>query len=178
MREQRQDHSQISLAAIWITNSEKARRTAYEALRASGFRVCEEWVWVKITTDGRPTSPLDGLWRRPYEILVIGRNETSLGLHVDGDDGVNSSLLGIDPSCTARRVLAAVPDLHSRKPHLRAVFEEVFFRASSCEQAVEPYSALEVFARNVTAGWWACGNEVLKFNARECWTEGEEDLTH
>lgn len=183
---QSQSQSEVSLAGIWITNSEKARRTAYQALRASRFRVCEEWVWVKITADGRPVSRLDGLWRRPYEILVIGRREESLSLSLDldldgggggdddGSDRPEIDLLGIDPSCITRRVLAAVPDLHSRKPNLRAVFEEVFFRDSSRGRAVESYSALEVFARNLTAGWWACGNEVLKFNARECWTEGEE----
>lgn len=165
--DKQQYHSQVSLAAIWITNSEKARRTAYDALTTTGFRICEEWIWVKITAGGQPISPLDGLWRRPYEILVIGRK----GSVVHGSQSQATDLLGIDPSRIKRRVIAAVPDLHSRKPNLKAVFEEIFFRSSSAEQVVDSYSALEVFARNLTAGWWACGNEVLKFNARECWIE-------
>ena len=33
------------------------------------------------------------------------------------------------------------------------------------------YEALEVFARNSTAGWWGWGNEVLKFQGREHWID-------
>lgn len=170
-----QTQSQESLAAIWITNAEKSRRTAYEALTSTGFRICEEWVWIKTTADGQPISPLDGLWRKPYEILVIGRKDRTAVVA----DGFHESLspendlLGIDPASVKRRVIAAVPDLHSRKPNLKAVFENVFFQSHLLGQAVESYSALEVFARGLTAGWWACGNEVLKFNARECWVEDE-----
>lgn len=165
---------QRSLAAIWITNSEKARRTAYEALISSGFRICEEWVWIKITANGEPIGRLDGLWRRPYEILVIGqRHEGSVGDHHQAQ--AQKDVLDMDPSRIKRRVIAGVPDLHSRKPNLKALFEDVFFTPSSslAEHNVESYSALEVFARNLTAGWWACGNEVLKFNSREYWVEDE-----
>lgn len=167
---EQQPQSQASLAAIWITNSEKVRRTACEALTTTGFQICEEWVWVKVTTNGQPISPLDGLWRRPYEILVIGRRGSPAHAGETAQSR-KTDLLGIDPAGIKRRVIAAVPDLHSRKPNLKALFEEIFFRSSSVEQAVDSYSALEVFARNLTAGWWACGNEVLKFNARECWIE-------
>lgn len=154
--------SEISIAAIWITNSEKSRQTAYEALNSSGFAIHEEWIWIKTTVDGQPISPVDGLWRKPYEILVIGRRtpaaaSTSHASHETGSQHLPK-----------RRVIAAVPDVHSRKPNLKAVFERVFFTP---ESSVESYAALEVFARNLTAGWWACGNEVLKFNARECWVE-------
>jgi N6-adenosine-specific RNA methylase IME4 len=149
--------SRQSLAAIWVTNSERSRKAAYDSLRSAGFRICEEWIWIKTTTDGQPISTLDGLWRRPYEILIIG-NEV--------EDMVNTT--------TTRRVIAAVPDLHSRKPNLKSVFEEVFFTSDSSDKynyIIVPYSALEVFARNLTAGWWACGDEAIKFNASQCWTD-------
>jgi N6-adenosine-specific RNA methylase IME4 len=161
-----QIQSEQSIAAIWITNAEKSRRAAYEALTGSGFRIHEEWVWIKTTWDGEPISALDGLWRKPYEILVVGikdgvqGNASPLTL---GDD-----LTRLSEAVTTRRVIAAVPDLHSRKPNLKAIFEEVFFTSSGC---VRSYSALEVFARNLTAGWWGVGNEVLRFNARECWVD-------
>jgi N6-adenosine-specific RNA methylase IME4 len=74
----------------------------------------------------------------------------------------------VSEAIATRRVIAAVPDLHSRKPNLKSIFEKVFFSNESSQQS---YTALEVFARNLTAGWWACGNEVLKFNARECWVD-------
>ncbi len=38
------------------------------------------------------------------------------------------------------------------------------------------YQALEIFARNLTAGWWSCGDEVLKFNWEGCWTEGLKSM--
>ncbi|KAH8434816.1 MT-A70 family [Aspergillus melleus] len=139
-----------SIAAIWITNSSKARRTAYEALRGAGLSVCEEWAWIKVTTSGETVTPVDGLWRKPYEILIIGEKKM----------GGNQRR---DP---VRRVIAAVPDVHSRKPNLKEIFERLFFSGAG-----HSYAALEVFARNLTAGWWACGDEVLKFNAQEWWTE-------
>jgi len=64
-----------------------------------------------------------------------------------------------------RRVLVGVPDLHSRKPNLKSIFEQVMKK--------EKYEALEVFARNLTAGWWGWGDEVLKFQSEEYWIEGE-----
>ncbi|KAJ5779216.1 hypothetical protein N7457_006936 [Penicillium paradoxum] len=164
-----QIQSQQSIAAIWITNAEKSRRAAYEALRGAGFCVSEEWVWVKTTWDGRPISELDGLWRKPYEILVIGCKD---GHHVERDDDSplsQADLTRMSEAITTRRVIAAVPDLHSRKPNLKAIFEQVFFTSGHTQS----YSALEVFARNLTAGWWAAGNEVLRFNARECWVDSE-----
>ncbi|KAJ5476154.1 hypothetical protein N7475_001883 [Penicillium sp. IBT 31633x] len=168
-----QIQSEQSIAAIWITNAEKSRRAAYEALSGAGFCICEEWIWIKTTCDGQPISALDGLWRKPYEILVIGRKD---GHRVEGDDESPlpqmDDLTRISEAITTRRVIAAVPDLHSRKPNLKAIFEKVFFVSSGYTQS---YSALEVFARNLTAGWWAAGNEVLRFNARDCWIDPENE---
>ncbi|KAJ5585445.1 uncharacterized protein N7459_005245 [Penicillium hispanicum] len=165
-----QTQCQESLAAIWITNAEKSRRAAYEALLGSGFRICEEWIWIKTTTDGQPVSLLNGLWRKPYELLVIGRKDQVPSSHEPRPH--RPDLLGVDAASITRRVLAAVPDLHSRKPNLKAVFEQLFFTPRSSVPV--SYSALEVFARNLTAGWWSCGNEVLKFNARGCWVDSCE----
>jgi N6-adenosine-specific RNA methylase IME4 len=64
------------------------------------------------------------------------------------------------------KVIVSVPDVHSRKPNLRGLFEGLL---------PERYEALEVFARNLTAGWWAWGDEVLLFQRRECWVDGDED---
>ena len=104
---------------------------------------------------------MDGIWRKPYEILVIGRKPANMAdAPVDG---------------ITRRVIAAVPDVHSRKPNLRELFERLFFASPSPSPSGGstgmPYSALEVFARNLTAGWWACGDEVLRFNANDWWIQ-------
>lgn len=140
-----------SLGAIWTTNSEKVRRAAYRALESAGLHVFEEWVLIKTTGHGELITPIDALWRKPYEILIIGIN--SCKVHGRGQQQIT------------RRAIVAVPDVHSRKPNLREVFERVFL--GRCRDG---YSALEVFARNLTAGWWACGDEVVKFNSDEWWT--------
>lgn len=161
-----QSSTQQAIAAIWITNAEKSRKAAYQALIGSGFRVCEEWIWVKTTLDGQPISALDGIWRKPYEILIVGCRKESVdipNLHLD-------DLTPISEAVTTRRVIAAVPDLHSRKPNLKGIFERIFFEPGRPQS----YSALEVFARNLTAGWWAAGNEVLRFNSHECWVDPSE----
>ncbi|KAJ5142157.1 hypothetical protein N7526_003152 [Penicillium atrosanguineum] len=166
----RYPQSQLSLAGIWTTNSEKSRQTAYDSLTSTGFTVVEEWIWIKITANGDPVSPVNGLWRKPYEILVIGRREP-VSVTVPEPEIPFSSCKSLepDPCVPKRRFIAAVPDLHSRKPNLKGLFERLFFARDG---SVQQYTALEVFARNLTAGWCAAGNEVIKFNARECWVEG------
>ncbi|KAE8146316.1 MT-A70-domain-containing protein [Aspergillus avenaceus] len=154
-----------SIAAIWITNSAKARRMAYDAIHGAGLSVCEEWVWVKTTTHGDPIMPLDGLWRKPYEVLILGMRK-----------GTRRETGSSDNGSITRRVIAAVPDVHSRKPNLREIFENIFFSESSGSARSESYtgySALEVFARNLTAGWWALGNEAWKFNLEHWWVQEE-----
>lgn len=161
-------HTAPSIAAIWTTNSSKARTAAHSALAGAGLTVVEEWIWLKITTEGEPVSPVDALWRKPYEVLVIGRAVSGVGSSVSGD-GCGSALQD-DDTAIKRRVIAAVPDVHSRKPNLRELFERVFF--AGCE-----YVAMEVFARHLTAGWWACGDEVVRFNEDVWWcVDGFEGL--
>jgi N6-adenosine-specific RNA methylase IME4 len=112
-----------------------------------GVHLVEEWIWLKVTSAGEPISELGSMWRKPYEILLVGRR----GAFPDGD--------------VKRRVLVGVPDLHSRKPNLKSIFEQVMKK--------EKYEALEIFARNLTSGWWAWGNEVLKFQSDECWIDAD-----
>ena len=187
--------SRQSIAAIWVTNSERSRMAAHDSLHAAGLLVQEEWIWVKTTTVGEPVMPLESLWRKPYEILVIGQKEES-----------PAKLR--DESKTRKRLIAAVPDIHSRKPNLKEVIEKVFFSRpvngdDTCNngdqnidlsdrnrdtqrlidarteipckanRAVIEYTAMEVFARNLTAGWYACGDEALKFNSDEWWSVDE-----
>ncbi|RMJ21314.1 MT-A70 family [Aspergillus sp. HF37] len=119
-------HRRPGIAAIWVTNAEKSRKAAYNALQSAGLGLCavEEWVWVKTTTEGEPVSPVDALWRKPYEMLVIGRKQHADRADPDGAGGANANTI-------IRRVIAAVPDVHSRKPNLRDVFERVFFSSPS-----------------------------------------------
>ena len=130
-----------ALVGCWITNRASIRDTVLQAFQAWDMQPVEEWAWLKITVAGLPVTHLDGLWRKPYEVLLIGRK------HCEEAQWSNSDV--------QRRVIVAVPDLHSRKPHLKSLIEPFL--------PVE-YRALEVFARNLTAEWCSWGDEVLKYN--------------
>jgi N6-adenosine-specific RNA methylase IME4 len=137
-----------ALVGVWVTNKPAFREMVLGEgglFEEWGVQLVEEWIWLKVTSTGEPTSELGSMWRKPYEILLVGKK----GVSGAGD--------------LKRRVLVGVPDLHSRKPNLKVLFEQVMKK--------DKYEALEVFARNLTTGWWAWGNEVLKFQSDEYWTE-------
>lgn len=110
----------------------------------------EEWIWIKTTVHGEPATELDSLWRKPYEVLLLGRAPAdALGVAEHAEN-------------PKRRVIAAVPDLHSRKPCLKGFVEEYVPDPHN-------YRALEVFARYLVAGWWSWGDEVFKYNWEGYW---------
>ncbi|EXJ94325.1 hypothetical protein A1O1_02719 [Capronia coronata CBS 617.96] len=128
--------------AVWITNKVSVRKDVIDAVGLLNLHLHEEWVWIKTTARGVPVTVLDGVWRRPYEILLLFQE---------------------DRVCKVprRRVIAAVPDVHSRKPSLKALLDELL---------PGEYHALELFARSLTAGWWSWGDEVLKFQHESQWS--------
>ncbi|KAF2766299.1 MT-A70-domain-containing protein [Teratosphaeria nubilosa] len=141
------------LVGMWITNKPAVRDVVLGSsgiFSQWGLSLTEEWIWLKTTMHGEPVTQLDGLWRRPYEVLLLGRKQSE-----------PSASTG-DSSDVVRRVILAVPDLHSRKPCLKSLIEEKMADASS-------YKALEVFARHLVAGWWSWGNECIKFNWEGYW---------
>ena len=79
--------------------------------------------------------------------------------------GRRGAKIGEERGEVKRRVIVGVPDLHSRKPNLKVLFEHLLGKRE------REFEALEIFARNPTAGWWSWGNEVLKFLMEEYWTE-------
>ena len=139
-----------ALVACWITNSTIVRAAALEAFQAWGVQLIEEWAWLKTTVDGLPVTPVDGIWRKPYEVLLLGRKE--------------SDETQVSDVKVRRKVLVAVPDLHSRKPHLKTLIEPFL---------PQSYRALEIFARTLTADWWSWGEEVLKYNWDGHWYNNE-----
>lgn len=132
------------------------RETALDLFAAWGLTLIEEWAWLKVTRNGDSMCSLDGTWRKPYEILLLGCRDAVVHKVSAQPDA--------DISGTRRRVIAAVPDLHSRKPNLKELLERLFFGEG------KSYRAVELFARNLTAGWWAWGDEVLKYNDTETWS--------
>ena len=139
--------SPAGITAVWITNKRAIRQAVLRSLRKMGLGLYEEWIWLKVTSYGEPVTDLDGLWRKPYEVLLLFRQQVA----VYG----GQSYLPEYPE-VKRRVVIAVPDIHSKKPCLKELLKPPL--------VPEEYTALEIFARNLTAGWWSWGNEVLKFN--------------
>ena len=142
-----------SLVGCWITNKPSVRDIAMKAFENWDVSLIQEWAWLKTTVHGHPMSRINGLWRKPYEILLLGRKRSA---ERDKTIGVGD--------CVQRRVIVAVPDLHSRKPNLKELLESMMPNPLS-------YRALEIFPRNLTAGWWSWGDEVLKFNWEGNWSK-------
>ncbi|PHH59270.1 hypothetical protein CDD81_3506 [Ophiocordyceps australis] len=134
------------LVAVWITNKHDipSLLTSDDGVFAAwGLELVIEWTWLKITSTGHPLLDLDSLWRKPWERLFIAKRRSFS-----------------TPSLLKSKIIMAVPDEHSRKPNLRAMFHDVLGTE---------YQGLEVFARNLTAGWWSWGSEVLRFQHAHYW---------
>ena len=144
------------LVGCWVTNKPIVIKAAKNCFEAWNVQLVEEWVWIKTTASGEPVYEVEGLWRKPYEVLLLGRKAmpTEVSAPVDGSIAKDIS----------RRLIAGVPDLHSRKPCLKELIEPMM-------QNRRDYRAMEIFARNMTTGWIAYGDEALKFNWEGHWTE-------
>ncbi|TGO56190.1 hypothetical protein BCON_0081g00330 [Botryotinia convoluta] len=185
---------------IWITNKPAFRSMILDEggmFNHWGLELVEEWIWLKVTSSGEPMCEISGTWRKPWEILLVGRKkgerESAGGGDLEVKKSVGNEELNIEkgddlegsnqhsPSPTSsqfensnltikRRIIIGVPDLHSRKPNLRFLFGQLL--------GLQEYRGLEIFARNLMAGWWGWGNEVLKFQDDGAWVveEGCDDV--
>ncbi|MCJ1409325.1 hypothetical protein MMC19_003404 [Ptychographa xylographoides] len=144
------------LVACWITNKLDARKAALSCFRTWNVELVEEWIWIKTTVKGDPVYDVNGLWRKPYEVLLVGRKSKRQTQQSLGSSPVNSTVE------VPRKLIVGVSDLHSRKPCLKDMIEPMM-------RDPRKYRALELFARNMTAGWLAWGDEALKFNWSGHW---------
>ncbi|KAG8527438.1 uncharacterized protein KY384_007590 [Bacidia gigantensis] len=149
------------LVACWNTNKESVGNETLNLFAAWGLELIEEWAWLKVTINGQPVIDLSGFWRKPYELLLIGRRPLEAGHETRQGLRENNNVV--------KRVVAAVPDLHSRKPNLKGVLRQTLL------ENVSEYRALEIFARNLTADWWAWGDETLKYNNSHAWSQTSQD---
>ncbi|KYK59217.1 hypothetical protein DCS_00347 [Drechmeria coniospora] len=139
------------LVAVWITNKPGIPDllTGPSGVFASwGLDLAAEWIWVKVTASGEPLYDVDSQWRKPWEKLLVAKRR-----------GVRA------PAPLRSMVIVAAPDVHSRKPNLRGLFRHVLGKDGV---------GLEVFARNLTAGWWSWGDDVFRFQHESHWQPPEE----
>ncbi|KAI1095853.1 MT-A70 family [Rostrohypoxylon terebratum] len=136
------------LVAVWITNKAAITNLLLSSsgiFSEWGVELIGEWIWLKITNSGDPVVDIESQWRKPWERLLLGRKRGAT-----------------ERAPIPTKVILGVPDVHSRKPSLRSLFQNIM---------PENYSGLEVFARSLTAGWWSWGDEVLYFQQRHHWLE-------
>jgi N6-adenosine-specific RNA methylase IME4 len=140
--------------AVWVTNNQ----AFVDLLRCPGgifdrwgVNLVQESIWLKIAANGEPVFAVNSTWRKPWERLLIARPKRSQ-----------------DRRLPFPEIMVAVPDVHSRKPNLRFLFGECGLP--------DVHGGLEVFARNLTAGWWSWGSEVLLFQTPEHWVNDGEDV--
>lgn len=142
---------------IWVTNKRKFHDfVKSELFPLNKISLLCEWHWVKLTNTLEPVFPFDSNHKRPYETLLVGKrcktndqpNVTEGGIKSFGDiakaDRSNSIVFCSVP-CT----------VHSHKPPLDKLIRDYLLLDNP-----EP-KCLELFARNLTAGWTSWGNEVL-----------------
>ncbi|KAG8425041.1 hypothetical protein J3458_001784 [Metarhizium acridum] len=137
------------LVAVWITNKASIPEllTSPTGVFASwGVELVAEWTWLKITATGEPLYDVGSVWRKPWEKILIAK---PIGAPA--------------PPGLKAKVIVAAPDVHSRKPNLRLLFQDVLGR--------QDYAGLEIFARNLTAGWWSWGDQVLHFQGQRYWEQ-------
>ncbi|EFY98207.1 MT-A70 domain protein [Metarhizium robertsii] len=137
------------LVAVWITNKASIPEllTSPAGVFASwGVELVAEWTWLKITAAGEPLYDVESVWRKPWEKILIAKP-----IGVPAPPGLKA------------KVIVAAPDVHSRKPNLRLLFQDVLGQ--------QDYAGLEIFARNLTAGWWSWGDQVLHFQGQQYWEQ-------
>lgn len=134
--------------ACWITHATSTRASVEQLFASLDVEIVEEWTWAKVTRHGDPVVALGSQWRRGWEVLIVGRQRDENERNVPK---------------VMRRLIVAVPDVHSRKPCLKELFEQMLLQRSDAR-------VLEVFARHLVAGWCSVGDEVLRFNWSGHWT--------
>jgi len=149
-----------SYVAVWVTNQHRVRDSILDTdglFAELNVVPEEEWIWVKTTIHGEPVTKLDSLWRKPYEVLLIGRHWK----YTSNDQSMNP---------LKRRIIASVPDLHSRKPCLKSLIERWLHLDEGTHRI------LEIFARNLVSRWDSWGLEVVKFQNIEYWAPCKREI--
>ena len=106
---------------------------------------------------GEPVVSLSSSFRKPYEILLIGRKPT----------------MAQTIEVPERKVIIGVPGYHSQKPCLKgSMIFLVWTEALGIFEAFLPegYRGCELYARNAVEGWMSVGDECLKFMRDDYWT--------
>ncbi|KAL9449221.1 hypothetical protein AB3S75_011200 [Citrus x aurantiifolia] len=146
-------HSEGALVALWMTNREKLRDFVEKELFPTwGVKYVATFYWLKVKLDGSLISDLDLFHHRPYEYLLLGYCSGVVSLTVVASSEHNSTLQAVK----GNQVIISIPGDYSRKPPIRELLLEHV-------PGPKPARCIELFAREMTAGWCSWGNEPLHF---------------
>ncbi|KAJ7958064.1 Methyltransferase-like protein 2 [Quillaja saponaria] len=141
-------HTEGALVALWVTNRQKLRVFVEEELFPTwGVSYLATFYWLKVKADGSLIGDLDLFHHRPYESLILGYRH---GKVMNSDN--LSTIRPVKDNC----VILSIPGDYSRKPPIGGLLEEYF-------PGLKPGRRIELFAREMMAGWVAWGNEPLHF---------------
>ncbi|XVF73714.1 hypothetical protein PTKIN_Ptkin13bG0005000 [Pterospermum kingtungense] len=139
-------HREGALVALWVTNREKLQIfVEKELFPAWGVSYFSTIYWLKVKGDGSLISDLDLFHHRPYECLLVG--------YCCGKD---SDYILEFKALKDKHVVISIPGGYSRKPPIgKLLLEHV--------PGIKPARCIELFAREMVAGWVSWGNEPLHF---------------
>lgn len=134
--------------ALWVTNREKLRTFVENELFPKwDVKYVATFYWLKVKANGFLISELDLFHHRPYECLLLGLS------HGQGTDSEQQQRLIDIPD---NQVFISVPGDYSRKPPIGELLLDYV-------PGPKPARCIELFAREMIAGWTSWGNEPLHF---------------
>ncbi|OVA18650.1 MT-A70-like [Macleaya cordata] len=141
-------HTEGALVALWVTNREKLRIFVEKELFPMwGVSYAAVFYWLKLRADGSLIGELDLFHHRPYECLLLG--------YCHGE-GMDSKLRSTFKPLQENQVIISVPGEYSRKPPVGKLLLDYV-------PGPKPSRCIELFARELFAGWTSWGNEPLHF---------------
>ncbi|KAI3978778.1 hypothetical protein MKX01_015953 [Papaver californicum] len=141
-------HTKGALVALWVTNREKLRTfVEKELFPLWGVSYSAIFYWLKVKVDGSLINELDLFHHRPYECLLLG--------YCHGE-GMNTELPSTYKHLKENQVIISVPGEYSRKPPVGKLLMDYL-------PGTRPARCIELFARELFAGWTSWGNEPLHF---------------
>lgn len=140
-------YKEAALVALWVTNREKLQNfVKKELFPAWGVRHVATFFWLKVKIDGSLICELDLFHHRPYECLLLG--------YIHGEVTCSKDRSKLRP--ILNQVIISIPGDYSRKPPLGELLKEYV-------PGPKPSRCIELFAREMIAGWTSWGNEPLHF---------------
>ncbi|WZZ58074.1 methyltransferase-like protein 2 [Brassica napus] len=141
-------HAEGALVALWVTNREKLLNfVEKELFPAWGVKYVATMYWLKVKPDGTMICDLDLVHHKPYEYLILGYRFTELA-----ESKHRSDFELLDKN----KIIISIPGDFSRKPPIGEILKKHV-------PGSQPARCLELFAREMAAGWTSWGNEPLRF---------------